>query len=708
MKIFLLWLTSVLFSTLLLGQNKYTSPNKNIELVVQSQQKQIVYSIVYLRDTIIYPSELGFKAKKTYGATTQETIDFVDSMVIVREKEKKINDQWRPILGEVKTIQNECNEITFELQSEKKGKPYLMNIIFRIFNDGVGFRYEFPKQTNLNRFVIEDEITNFELKEDYTAWWQAGNFNTNEYPLHETKLSAIDALNDCESNKLFTAECLPWLIQTPLMLKSPKGIYVNIHEAALVHFPAMQLRRSPNSRTLSSDLVPDAMHNKAYLETPFATPWRTILISNKATDILASKTILNLNEPNKLKDVSFIKPVKYIGVWWEMFVGKGTWDYLGTQNSAQETKPTGKHSANTANVKKYIDFASKHGFDGILVEGWNVGWEDWFAKWKENVFDFVTPYPDFNVKELQAYAKSKNVYLIMHHETSGSVLNYERHIDSAYQFMNENGYPAVKTGYVGPIIPRGENHDGQWMVDHYIRVAEKTAAKKIMLDVHEPVRPTGLHRTYPNWLACEAARGMEYNAWGDGNAIDHDLNLIFTRFIGGPMDYTPGIFKLKLDYFPNKKEIIHSTLARQLALYVVMYSPLQMAADLPENYEAKLDAFQFIKDVSTDWDDTKILEAEPGEYVTTARKGKNTNNWFIGSITDEKKRSTKITLDFLDANKNYEATIYADDKNTLVDVRPELYSITKKTVQKGDVLNLDLAGAGGVAVSIIEVKGNKM
>ena len=497
-------------------------------------------------------------------------------------------------------------------------------------------------------------------------------------------------------------------VQTPLMMKTPDGVYINIHEAALLNYSAMQLHVENSNYHLTASLVPDAYGNKAYLHAPSHTPWRTIIISDKATDILASKMILNLNDPSKTSNTSWIKPMKFVGVWWEMQTGKGSWNYSDYPDSlGKDGKliPNGKHSANTANVKKYIDFAAASHIKGVLVEGWNTGWEDWFGNWKENVFDFVTPYPDYHVKEIVSYAKSKGVSMIMHNETSGSATNYERQLDTAYRFMNRFGFPAVKTGYVGKIIPRGEHHDGQWMVNHYERVAEKALEHHVMIDMHEPMRPTGVHRTYPNWMANEAARGNEYNAFTDeGNTPEHETILPFTRLMGGPMDYTPGIFKLKgyAGYAPDRQ--LHSTLAKQLALYVTLYSPIQMAADLPENYLAKPDAFQFIKDVAVDWDDTKILEAEPGEYITIARKEKGKNNWFLGAITNTNGRSTDINLEFLDPGKKYIATIYADAADADYQKKPEAYQITKKTVTIGSTIHLILANGGGAAVSFIPVK----
>lgn len=484
-------------------------------------------------------------------------------------------------------------------------------------------------------------------------------------------------------------------------MKSADGLYINIHEAALVNYPAMDLVLDKASLTFTTHLVPDAVGNKAYLQTPAKTPWRTIIVSDKAGNILTSRMILNLNEPSAIGDTSWVKPQKFVGVWWEMHVGRSSWDYSGGQVGSQQASRV-PHGATTANVKRYIDFAAKNGIDAVLVEGWNTGWEDWFGQWKEDVFDFVTPYPDFDVNELSAYAQSKGVKIIMHHETSASVTNYERWMDTAYRFMKNHGYNSVKTGYVGRIIPRGEHHDGQWMIKHYERVAKKTAAYRIMVDMHESVRLTGLHRTYPNWLASEAARGNEFNAWSVGNPPDHETILPFTRLMGGPMDYTPGIFKIKMSYYnPDKKEQVHTTLAKQLALYITMYSPLQMAADLPENYEAHMDAFQFIKDVAVDWDDTRVLDAEPGDYIIMARKAKGKNSWFIGAITDENARNFTSLLDFLNGDQNYVATIYRDADNADWKNNPEAYVIEKFIVNNKTKLRLMLAPGGGAAISLI-------
>lgn len=539
---------------------------------------------------------------------------------------------------------------------------------------------------------------------DHKTFWIPGDYDTNEYAYNTSTISGIDARVNLNAQEIATRTGFNSdAVQTPLMMKSNDSLYINIHEAALSNYPAMNLIIDKNKLQFHAQLVPDALGNKAYLQAPAHTPWRTINVSNKAADILMSRMILNLNEPSKVENTTWIKPSKFVGVWWEMHVGIASWDYSGSQVASQE-KTKVRHGANTANVKRYIDFAAANGIDGILVEGWNTGWEDWFGNWKEDVFDFVTPYPDFGVQELSNYAKSKGVKIIMHHETSGSATNYERWMDTAYRFMKKYNYDAVKTGYVGNIIPRGEHHDGQWMVRHYERVAKKTADYKIMVDMHEPVRPTGMHRTYPNWLACEAARGNEFNAWSIGNMPEHETILPFTRLMGGPMDYTPGIFKIKRSFYDSTKtEQVHTTLAKQLALYVTLYSPLQMAADLPENYAAHMDAFQFIKDVAVDWDKTEILDAEPGDFIVAARKGKGSDNWFIGAITDENARTMNTPLSFLDRDKKYMATIYRDADNADWKNNPEAYVIDKKVVDAKTILKLKLAPGGGSAISLIPV-----
>ncbi|MGB5008015.1 MAG: glycoside hydrolase family 97 protein [Ferruginibacter sp.] len=685
----------LLYGSVIFAQVKTTvySPNKNIQLNFWLNDIGApVYELTYKNREVIFPSTMGFQLKQTM---TNEALPALQSnLKITASSQTTYNNKWKPVWGDVKEIRENYNQLLVSL-SQQGENAIVFNIIFKVFDDGVGFRYEFPKQKNLHHFIVSAEKTEFSLTGDHKAFWIPGDYDSNEFSPNITNLSEVDALDPKYAANIFAHRFFDKdAVQTPLMMKSKEGLYINIHEAALVNYPAMNLLIDKKDFTLSSALVPDALGNKAYLQTPAKTPWRTILVSDKATEILASHTILNLNDPSVIKDPSWIKPTKYVGIWWEMHVGKASWD-----------SASGKHGANTANVKRYIDFAAKHGFSGVLVEGWNVGWEDWFGQYKENVFDFVTPYGDFDVKGLHKYAASKKVKIIMHHETSASVTNYERQMDTAYRFMKNNGYDAVKTGYVGHIIPRGEHHDGQWMVNHYVRVAQKTAAYRIMLNAHEPVRPTGLHRTYPNWLACEAARGMEFNAWSEGNKPNHDVILPFTRFMGGPMDYTPGIFQLELNYWDkNKKETIHTTLAKQLALYVTICSPMQMAADLPEIYEKKLDAFQFIKDVAVDWDDSKYLEAEPGEYITVARKAKGSSNWFIGAITNQNARNTSLKLDFLDANKKYTAVIYADAPGADFEKNPAAYIISKQVVDSKTVLNLAMARGGGVAISVIPVK----
>lgn len=691
------------------------SPNQQMKMrFTLSAAGEPLYQLSYKTKTIVKPSKLGLLLNGADPLNTNFTISKIDS--------SKHDSTWEPVWGEVKGIRNNYNELLITLRQKATERTILIR--FRLFNDGLGFRYEFPKQGNLQHMVVKDEVTEFALTGDHKTFWIPGDYETNEYVYSTSKLSEISpTLRSSSSDEISTRAVIPDGVQTPLMMKTTDALYINIHEAALVNYPAMHLVVNKQTFNLTAHLVPDARGNKAYLQTPFTTPWRTILASDNAADILSSKTILNLNEPSKLENTDWIKPTKYVGIWWEMHVGTGTWNYSDESNLKldgtdwSKLKPNGRHSANTKNTKRYIDFAAQHGFDGVLVEGWNVGWEDWFGQWKEEVFDFTTPYPDFDVKELHQYAASKNVKLIMHHETSGSVTNYERRMDEAYSFMKENGYDAVKTGYVGRIIPRGEFHDGQWMVNHFNRVAAKTAQYKIMLDAHEPVRPTGLHRTYPHWLACEAARGNEFNAWSVGNPPEHETILPFTRLMGGPMDYTPGIFEIKMDYYVAQRPFnnqapngfqVHTTLAKQLALYVTLYSPFQMAADLPEAYEKRLDAFQFIKDVVVDWDDTKILEAEPGDYITTARKAKNKNEWFIGSISDENKRMATASLNFLDSKKKYKATLYTDAPTTHWKDNPMAYEIKSFIVDSNSVLKLPIAPGGGAAISIKEANAEDL
>lgn len=689
----------------LLKAQNLKSPNGKLELTFQIKQGVPEYSLLYKGKDVIRESSMGFEMKNVPSMT--------DSFSIVKETRTTMDETWKPVWGEVKEIRNHYNGMTVTLQQGALKR--IMNIEFRLFDDGLAFRYEFPKQPNLTYFTIGEEKTTFDLGKDYKAFWIPGDYDTNEYNYNTSQLSEIRKLMPDAIEEIPAQTPIKELaVQTPLMLKSKDGIYMNIHEAALVNYPAMNLEINDTTFTLTSHLVPNAIGDKGSMQTDAKTPWRTILVSDKAADILASKTILNLNEPNAIGDTSWIKPMKYIGVWWEMFVPKGgTWAYSDSTNvkigetDFSKLPPNGRHAANTENVKMYIDFAAKHGFDGILVEGWNIGWEDWFDLMKENVFDFVTPYPDFDVKELERYAKEKGVKLIMHHETSASVPNYERRMDEAYKFMKDNGYDAVKSGYVGSIIPYGEHHYGQPMVNHYLYALKKAADNKIMVNAHEPVRPTGLHRTYPNYLASESARGTEYEALGYVKP-DHQTILPFTRLMGGPMDYTPGIFQTDLSYYdPNSNNRINTTLAKQLALYVTMYSPLQMAADLPSNYERFPDAFQFIKDVAVDWDDTKILEAEPGDYITIARKAKGKDDWFVGSVTDENGRVSEIDFSFLDPGKEYIATIYADGSDADYEKNPQSYSIRKYKVNHKSRLSQKLARSGGYAISIAPVKSDK-
>lgn len=661
------------------------SPDKNIVLKTQlAANGTVSYSVSYKRNTFVEPSTLGFSLSRPKTMLTQFSLVSIDSSTV--------DETWKPVWGEVNQIRNHYKALTLTLK-DKAG--IVVKVAFRVFNEGVGFRYEFPKQEHLNHFVVADELTQINLAGDYKAFWIPGDYDTNEYLYNTTPLSQVDAVAAAakETDIALKSVIGPNVIQVPLMLKTPTGMYINLHEAALVNYPVMHLALDKKTFTLTSHLVPDAVGNKAYLQTPFTTPWRTINVSDKATDILASKMILNLNEPSKITDVSWIKPQKFIGMWWEMHVGKATWE-----------KASGKHGANTANVKTYIDFAAQHGFDGVLVEGWNEGWEDWFGNWKENVFDFITPYPDYNTKELTDYARQKGVRIIMHHETSGAVTNYERWMDKAFRYMQDNQMNTVKTGYVGRIIPRGEHHDGQWMVNHYERVAQKAAEYKIMVEAHEPAHPTGLHRTYPNWLANEAARGNEFNnAPKLGLVPEHETILPFTRLMGGPMDYTPGFFHFQLNqYDASRTTRVRTTLAKQLALYVTMYSPLQMAGDFPENFNKHLDAFQFIKDVPVDWDDTKVLAAEPGDFITIARKAKGKPNWFLGAISDENARTSVLNFDFLEEGATYQATIYRDGEGADWKTNPEAYEIEKMTVTNKTTLSIRLAKGGGCAISIIK------
>lgn len=699
-KVFALFALTIIAYTLSAQSTKPAVTMKNVKLeFALNPAGTPVYEVYYKDKPIIASSELGFELTDR---------DLHTGFEVLSTDQRSFDQTWQPVWGEVKDIRNHYEQYTVHLNHKTSGIK--LNIIFRVFEDGVAFRYDFPTQNELKYFIVWNELTQFNLTGDHKAFWIPGDYDSNEYPYSTTKISAIDNRNMVEKSTSIAVRIAPDRnsVQTPLMMRSQDGVYINIHEAALLNYPAMQLHVDRKTLQMTSSLVPDAFGNKAYLHAPSHTPWRTIIVSDKATDILASKMILNLNDPAKTTNTSWIKPMKFVGIWWEMQTGIGGWNYSDFPDSfatGGKLIPNGKHSANTANVKRYIDFAAANNIKGVLVEGWNTGWEDWFGKWKENVFDFVTPYPDYDVKEIVRYATSKGVSMIMHNETSGSATNYERQLDTAYRFMNKFGFPSVKTGYVGKIIPRGEHHDGQWMVNHYERVAQKALDHHVTVDMHESVRPTGLHRTYPNWVANEAARGNEFNAFtDDGNPPEHETILPFTRLMGGPMDYTPGIFKLKgyASSAPNRQ--LHTTLAKQLALYVTLYSPLQMAADLPQNYKAKMDAFQFIRDVPVDWDDTKILEAEPGDYVTIARKEKGKANWFLGAITDENGRETNISLDFLDKGKKYTAIIYADGTGADHQTNPESYQVYKQIVDAASVLHLKLANGGGAAVSFFPVK----
>jgi len=659
------------------------------------------YTLAYKGKTVIKTSRLGLELKNDKNS-------LLDGFNVLGIKNASFDETWKPVWGEESAIRNHYNELAVTLDQAATGRQ--MVIRFRLYDDGLGFRYEFPQQKNLSYFVIKEERTQFAMTGDHTAFWIAGDYDTQEYDYTESKLSEIRGLmaKSITSN-LSQTSFSPTGVQTSLMLKTADGLYINLHEAALINYACMHLNLDDKNMVFESWLTPDVKGDKGYMQAPSHSPWRTVIVSDDARKILASRLTYNLNDPCKIEDISWIKPVKYVGVWWEMIAGKSSWAYTDDLPSVQlgitdysQTKPNGKHGANTANVKRYIDFAAKHGFDAVLVEGWNEGWEDWFGNSKDYVFDFVTPYPDFDLEGIRDYAKSKGVKMIMHHETSGSVRNYERHMDKAYKFMKDNGYDAVKSGYVGPILPRGENHYSQWIVNHYQYAIEKAAEYKIMVNAHEAVRPTGVARTWPNLIGNESARGTEYQAFG-GSKPNHVTLLPFTRLIGGPMDYTPGIFEMDIKKFsPNNESHVNSTLANQLALYVTLYSPLQMAADLPEHYERFPDAFQFIKDVPLDWDESKYLEAEPGKYITIARRAKGTKNWFLGSVGGDNSRTSNIGFDFLEKGKTYVATIYADAKNARYKTNPQAYAIKKVLVTNKSKLSQFVAPGGGYAISIIE------
>lgn len=660
------------------------------------------YSLVFNSKTVIRPSKLGLELK-------EDKKSLLNDFTIADTKTSSFDETWKPVWGEVNAIRNHYNELAVTLHQKETDRRLIIR--FRLFDEGLGFRYEFPQQKNLVYFIIKEERTQFAMTGDHTAFWIPGDYDTQEYDYTRSKLSEIRGLmSKARTQNLAQAAFSPTGVQTALMLKTADGLYINLHEAALINYACMHLNLDDKQMIFESWLTPDAIGDKGYIQAPSVTPWRTIIVSDDARDILASKMTYNLNEPCKIPETSWIKPVKYVGVWWEMITGRSSWSYTNELPSVQlgitdfsKVKPNGTHGGNTAHVKEYIDFAAKNGFDAVLVEGWNVGWEDWFGHSKDDVFDFVTPYPDFDVQEIHNYAKSKGIKMIMHHETSGSTRNYERYMDTAYKFMKANGYDAVKSGYVGPILPRGENHYSQWINNHYLYAIQKAAEYKIMVNAHEAVRPTGIARTYPNMIGNESARGTEYQAFG-GSKANHVTILPFTRLIGGPMDYTPGIFEMNISKInPNNDSHANSTLANQLALYVTMYSPLQMAADLPENYNRFPDAFQFIKDVAVDWDYSKYLEAEPGEYITVARKAKGTGNWFLGNVNGEQARTSIITLDFLEPGKKYLATIYADAKDAHYKTNPQAYTIRKQMVNSKTRLQQFSAPGGGYAISFVEV-----
>lgn len=694
----------MVFSIFGMNAQELKSPNGNFKMVFAIENDGTpTYQLFMKNKEIIKKSKLGLELQK-------DKKSLLNDFKLVNEVRNTFDETWKTVWGEETEIRNHYNELALTLKQNETERQVIIR--FRLFNDGLGFRYEFPEQKNLTYFVVKEERTEFAMTGDHTAFWIPGDYDTQEYDFTESKLTEIrklfrGAVSENASQKQFSDTG----VQTSLMLKTADGIYINIHEAALINYSCMHLDLDDKNLIFQSHLTPDAKGNKGHLQAPCVSPWRTIIASADARDILASRMTLNLNEPCKIEDTSWIKPVKYIGVWWEMITGKSSWAYTDEIPSVQlgitdfnKAKPNGKHAANTKHVIEYIDFAAKHGFDAVLVEGWNEGWEDWFGHEKDYVFDFVSPYPDFDVKGIHEYAKSKGVKMIMHHETSGSTRNYERHLDKAFQFMNDNGYEAAKTGYVGNILPLGEHHYSQSILNHYQYVIEKAVDYKIMINAHEAVRPTGICRTYPNMIGNESARGTEFQAFG-GSKANHTTLLPFTRLLGGPMDYTPGVFEMDIAKLnPNNNSQVNTTLANQLGLYVVMYSPLQMAADLPENYNRFLDAFQFIKDVPVEWANSKYVEAEPGYFITIARKDKNSSNWFVGNSNGYNARTSTIILDFLEKGKKYEATIYADAADADYKTNPQAYKISKQKVTNKTKLQLRTAAGGGYAISIVEVK----
>ncbi len=690
------------------GAQTVKSPDGNISVTFSLTGNGVpTYEMTYKGKAVVKPSHLGLElAKDKHASKGMKETSLMDGFEKTGTRTTAFDETWKPVWGETATIRNHYNELEVDLSQPSSRRNIVIR--FRVYDDGMGLRYEFPQQPELNYFIIKEEHTQFAMAGDHTAWWLPGDYDTQEQETQESKLSEIrsrfhDAVNWGNSSVDVFSETG---VQTSLQMKSADGLYINIHEAACADYSTMHLNLDDKTMTFESWLTPDATGLKGFMQTPCETPWRTVMVSDDARDMLASNLILNLNEPCKIEDTSWIHPTKYCGVWWEMIAGGKPWAYTDEFGSVKlgqtdyaHAKPNGRHPANTANVKKYIDFAAANGMQEVLVEGWNIGWEDWFGHWKQDVFDFVTPYPDFDLKALNEYAHSKGVKLLMHHETSSSALNYERHLEEAFNLMNKYGYDAVKTGYVGDIIPRGDHHYSQSMNNHYLHVVKEAARHHIMVNAHEATRPTGLCRTWPNLVGNESARGTEYEAFG-GSDPNHTVILPFTRLQGGPMDYTPGILETRLSAWCDNKSYVHTTLVGQLALYVTMYSPLQMAADLPENYRKYNDAFQFIKDVACDWDDSRYLEAEPARYVTVARKAKGTDNWFVGGKTGLAARQSTIRLDFLDKGRKYEATIYADGKDADYEKNPSAYAITKRTVKKGDVLRLWEARGGGFAISL--------
>lgn len=683
------------------------SPNGKVVVRFGIDNGRPYYTVQYGTKDVIKKSFLGLElAKDKHASKGMKETSLMDGFELMQTIKTSHDDTWKPVWGETDEIRNHYNEMTVSLLQAKSNRN--IKICFRVYDDGVGFRYEFPQQKDLNYFVIKEEHTQFAMAGDHKAWWLPGDYDTQEQETQESKLSEIrsrfhDAVNWSNSSVAVFSDTG---VQTALQMKSDDGLYINIHEAACINYPTMHLNLDDKNMVFESWLTPDATGLKGYMQTPCNTPWRTILVSDDARDMLSSHLILNLNEPCKIKDTSWIHPTKYVGVWWEMIVGKNSWNYTDEFPSVQlgitdysKAKPNGKHGATTANVKKYIDFAAENGIDQVLVEGWNIGWEDWFGHSKDYVFDFVTPYPDFDIDYLNKYAHEKGVKLMMHHETSSSTQNYERHLEAAFNLMNKYGYDAVKTGYVGDIIPRGDHHFSQSTNNHYMHVIEEAAKHHIMVNAHEAVRPTGLCRTYPNMIGNESARGTEYEAFG-GSRPDHTVILPFTRLQGGPMDYTPGILETQLKTWSNNQNYVHTTLVGQLALYLTMYSPLQMVADLPENYKKYNDAFQFIKDVPCNWSRSIYLEAEPADYITVARQDKNSNDWYIGGKCDENGHKSVLKLDFLDKDYVYDCTIYADAKNADYKNNPKAYKITHRKVKKGDVLKLTMAPGGGFAISL--------